>query len=77
MGKGEIKFREGETLVQGHSACDMQKRNNYYNTRGMDSTNIWRRMKTSFVPFCFPCWGWGVLGARTQLSFLLAMLSVA
>lgn len=34
-------------------------------------------MKTGFVSFCFPWWGWGVLGARTQLSFLLAWLCVA
>lgn len=37
----------------------------------MDSTNILRRMMIGFVLLCFLQWGWGVLGARTQLFLLI------
>lgn len=69
-----MKFREEEPLTQGHTASWGWKQNKYNTVEEMDSTNIFRRMKTNFVPFCFLPWGWGVLGARTQLSFLAALL---
>lgn len=68
-----MKFREGEPLTQGHTASWGWKQDNYNTVEEMGSTNIFRRMKMNFVSFCFLQWEWGVLGARTQSSFLPAL----
>lgn len=67
MGKGEMKFREGEPLAQGQVGVETE---HYKAVKGTDSTNI-LRTKTNFVPFYFLQWGRKSLGPEHNCPFSL------
>lgn len=68
--RGEMEFRGGEPLAQGWAGAETE---HCKAAKSMDSTNI-LRTEDQFCSLLVSSVGEEVLGARTQLSFLPALL---